>query len=214
MIHRSDSSRPPPPVPPPSSPKVSPEFNSKVGEGKERKWPTYTGAKGQTPAWRAPCNRPRERFRLSRARPNALGYHNFTYAWVKNAPPATRLSPPSRPGLDERRGQRRSPIPANLGESKLSNPKPERADGLSDHLATCSWLIFKDLCKARRAGRAETGREGRVGASIGTYGLPAGQSVLSQADYAALPPEILEKSRRWGHRKPEGERLPAGRLGT
>ena len=28
-----------------------------------------------------------------------------------------------------------------------------------------------------------------------SYGLGAGQAVLSQADYAALPPEILEKSK-------------------
>ena len=79
-------------------------------------------------------------------------------------------------------------MPANLG-IKIKNPL--LAEGLPDHLADVHH---------RLQGHVQGGVPGGEAAAKGVvaflnYGLGSGQSVLAQADYAALPASILEKSK-------------------
>ena len=160
---------------------VDPEFKSKVGEGKDVQWPTGTGAKGNAGVAGA-----------VQQTTGAVGYveqayalqHNFTYAAVKNkagnfVAPTLASTSAAAQGVT---------VPANLG-IKIKNPA-----GAGSYPITSQTFIVvnKDLCKA--------GIPGGEGAAKGVvkfldYGLGEGQSILSQADYAALPAAILAKSK-------------------
>jgi len=161
--------------------KVDPEFNSKVGEGKDVQWPTGTGAKGNAGVAGA-----------VQQTVGAVGYveqayalaHNFTYAAVKNkagnfVAPSLASASAAAAGVT---------VPANLG-IKISNP-----GGAGSYPITSQTFIVvnKDLCKAGVPG-GETAAKGV--AKFIAYGLGAGQAILSQADYAALPAAILAKSK-------------------
>jgi len=160
---------------------VDPEFKSKVGEGKDVQWPTGTGAKGNAGVAGA-----------VQQTVGAVGYveqayalaHNFTYAAVKNKGgqfvlPTLASTSAAAQGVT---------VPANLG-IKISNP----AGAASYPITSQTFIIVsKDMCKA--------GIPGGEGAAKGVvkfldYGLGQGQSILSQADYAALPAAILAKSK-------------------
>ena len=160
---------------------VDPEFKSKVGEGKDVQWPTGTGAKGNAGVAGA-----------IQQTVGAVGYveqayalaHNFTYAAVKNK--AGNYVLPSLAGASAAAAGVK--VPANLG-IKISNPA-----GASSYPITSQTFIVvnQDLCKA--------GIPGGEGAAKGvarfvSYGLTSGQAILSQADYATLPSEILAKSK-------------------
>ncbi len=160
---------------------VDPEFKSKVGEGKDVQWPTGTGAKGNAGVAAA-----------IQQTTGAVGYveqayalaHNFTYAAVKNKEgsyvlPSLASTSAAAQGVT---------IPANLG-IKISNPA-----GANSYPITSQTFIVvnKDLCKAGIPG-GESAAKGVV--KFIEYGLGPGQSILSQADYAALPSAILEKSK-------------------
>jgi phosphate transport system substrate-binding protein len=160
---------------------VDPEFKSKVGEGKDVPWPTGTGAKGNAGVAGA-----------VQQTVGAVGYveqayalaHNFTYAAVKNksgAFVAPTLASASAAGQGVT-------VPANLG-IKIKNP-----GGASSYPITSQTFIIvnKDLCKAGTPG-GEAAAKGLV--KFIEYGLGAGQAILSQADYAALPAAILAKSK-------------------
>jgi phosphate transport system substrate-binding protein len=161
--------------------KVDPEWASKVGEGKDVPWPTGTGAKGNSGVAGA-----------IKQTTGAIGYveqayalaHNFTYAAVKNK--AGKFVSPS---LESASAAAASvTVPANLG-IKISNPS-----GAASYPITSQTFIVvnKDLCKAGLPG----GEEAAKGvASFISYGLNAGQAILAQADYAALPTAILVKSK-------------------
>jgi len=160
---------------------VDPEFKSKVGEGKDVQWPTGTGAKGNAGVAGA-----------VQQTAGAVGYveqayallHKFTYAAVKNkagvfVEPTLASTSAAAQGVT---------VPANLG-IKISNPA-----GAGSYPITSQTFIVvsKDMCKA--------GIPGGEGAAKGVvkfldYGLGQGQSILSQADYAALPAAILAKSK-------------------
>ena len=160
---------------------VDPEWKSKVGEGKDVQWPTGTGAKGNAGVAGAVAQTT-----------GAVGYveqayalaHNFTYAAVKNKEgqfvlPTLASTSAAAQGVT---------VPANLG-IKISNPA-----GVNSYPITSQTFIIvnKDLCKA--------GIPGGAGSAKGVvrfldYGLNQGQAILSQADYAALPSEILAKSK-------------------
>ena len=160
---------------------VDPEFKSKVGEGKEVPWPTGTGAKGNAGVAGA-----------VKQTVGAVGYveqayalqNNFTYAAIKNKSGAF-VSPTLASATAAAQGVK---IPANLGV-KLSNPA-----GAGSYPITSQTFIVvnKDLCKAGTPGGEEAAK-GVV--KFLQYGLGEGQSVLSQADYAALPAAILAKSK-------------------
>jgi phosphate transport system substrate-binding protein len=159
---------------------VDPEFKTKVGEGKDVQWPTGTGAKGNAGVAGA-----------VQQTAGAIGYveqayaleHNFTYASVKNAAgnyvaPSLASTSAAAEGLT---------IPANLG-IKIKNPKGTNAYPITSQTFI---VVNKDLCKAGTPG-GESAAKGVV--KFIEYGLGAGQSILSQADYAKLPAPILAKS--------------------
>jgi phosphate transport system substrate-binding protein len=161
---------------------VDPEWASKVGSGKDVQWPTGTGAKGNAGVAGA----------ISQST-GAVGYveqtyalqHSFTYASVKNKAgnyiaPTLASTSAAAEGIE---------VPANLGFA-IKNPSGAGAYPITSQTFI---VINKDLCKA--------GIPGGEGAAKGVkafleYGLgSAGQSVLAQADYAALPASILAKSK-------------------
>jgi len=160
---------------------VDPEFKSKVGEGKDVQWPVGTGAKGNAGVAAAVAQTP-----------GAVGYveqayaleHNFTYAAVKNKAgefvlPTLASTSAAAQGVT---------VPANLG-IKISNPAGAGAYPITSQTFI---VVNKDLCKAGTPG-GEAAAKGVV--EFLDYGLGAGQSILSQADYAALPSSILAKSK-------------------
>jgi phosphate transport system substrate-binding protein len=160
---------------------VDPEFKSKVGEGKDVQWPTGTGAKGNAGVAGA-----------VQQTAGAVGYveqayalqHKFTYAAVKNA--AGKFVAPSLASTTA--AAQGVKVPANLG-IKISNPTGSGAYPITSQTFI---VVNKDLCKAGTPG-GEAAAKGV--AKFITYGLTEGQSILSQADYAALPAAILAKSK-------------------
>jgi phosphate transport system substrate-binding protein len=161
--------------------KVDPEWASKVGEGKTVQWPTGTGAKGNAGVAGA----------VSQTA-GAVGYveqayalqHNFTVASVKNKAgsfiaPSLESTSAAAEGLE---------VPANLG-IKISNPSGAKAYPITSQTFI---VVNKDLCKAGIPG-GESAAKGV--AKFINYGLGQGQAILSKADYAALPAEILSRSK-------------------
>ena len=160
---------------------VSPEWKSKVGEGKDVQWPTGTGAKGNAGVAGA-----------VQQTTGAVGYveqayalqHKFTTAAVKNksgkyVEPTLESTSAAAEGVE---------VPANLG-IKIKNPSSPAAYPITSQTFV---VVYKDMCKAGVPG-GESAAKGVV--QFLEYGLGSGQSVLSQADYAALPSAILEKSK-------------------
>jgi phosphate transport system substrate-binding protein len=160
---------------------VDPEFKSKVGEGKTVQWPTGTGAKGNAGVAGA-----------VQQTVGAVGYveqayalvHHFTYAAVKNKAgnyivPTLESTSAAAEGIT---------VPANLG-IKIKNPPGAHAYPITSQTFI---VVNKDLCKAGVPG-GEAAAKGVV--KFLDYGLGTGQTILSQADYAALPSAILAKSK-------------------
>jgi phosphate transport system substrate-binding protein len=160
---------------------VDPEFKSKVGEGKDVPWPTGTGAKGNAGVAAA-----------IQQTTGSVGYveqayalaHNFTYAAVKNKAgnfvvPTLASATAAAEGLT---------VPANLG-IKIKNPPGANAYPITSQTFID---VYKDMCKAGLPG----GESAAKGVSkFLEYGLGQGQTILAQADYAALPATILAKSK-------------------
>jgi phosphate transport system substrate-binding protein len=160
---------------------VDPEWREKVGEGKTVQWPIGTGAKGNAGVAGA-----------VQQTTGAVGYveqsyaleHNFTYAAVKNkagsfVEPTLASTSAAAEGVV---------VPANLG-IKIKNPSAPNAYPITSQTFV---VVNKDLCKAGTPG-GETAAKGVV--RFLEYGLGEGQAILSKADYAALPAEILTKSK-------------------
>lgn len=160
---------------------VDPEWKSKVGSGKDVQWPTGTGAKGNAGVAGA-----------IKQTTGAVGYveqayalkNNFTYASVKNkagnfVAPTLASTTAAASGIV---------VPTKLGFA-IVNPAGASAYPLTSQTFI---IVNQDICKAGLPG-GESGAKG-VGRFI-EYGLGKGQSELSQADYAALPPAILAKSK-------------------
>jgi phosphate transport system substrate-binding protein len=162
---------------------TDPEFEKVVGEaGKEVKWPTgTTGAKGNSGVATA-----------VKQTTGAVGYveqayalqNGFTYASVKNkagkfVEPTLASTTAAGEGLT---------VPANLG-FKIKNPSGAGAYPITSQTFI---VVYKDMCKVGIQG-GEANAKGVV--KFLEYGLGAGQSILSQADYAALPAPILAKSK-------------------
>jgi phosphate transport system substrate-binding protein len=160
---------------------VSPEWKSKVGEGKTVPWPTGTGAKGNAGVAGA-----------VQQTTGSVGYveqsyaleHKFTYASVKNkagnyVEPTLASTSAAAEGVV---------VPANLG-IKIKEPTAPTAYPITSQTFV---VVYKDMCKAGVPG-GEAAAKGVV--KFLDYGLGSGQSILSQADYAALPAAILTKSK-------------------
>jgi phosphate transport system substrate-binding protein len=144
-------------------------------------WPTGTGAKGNAGVAGA-----------VQQTTGAVGYveqayaleHKFTYAAVKNKAGAF-VEPTLASTSAAAQGVK---VPANLG-IKISNPSGAGSYPITSQTFV---VVSKDMCKA--------GIPGGEGAAKGVvkfldYGLGQGQSILSQADYAALPAAILTKAK-------------------
>jgi phosphate transport system substrate-binding protein len=160
---------------------VDPEWKSKVGEGKDVQWPTGTGAKGNAGVAGA-----------VQQTTGAVGYveqayalqHKFTVAAVKNEAghfthPALASTSAAGEGIE---------VPADLGFA-IKNPS---APGAYPITSQTFIVVYKDMCKA--------GVPGGEAAAKGVkrfieYGLGQGQSILGEADYAALPSPILSKAK-------------------
>ena len=160
---------------------VDPEWKSKVGEGKTVQWPTGTGGKGNAGVAGA-----------VQQTTGAVGYveqayaltHNFTVASVKNkagkfVAPTLASTSASGEGVT---------VPANLGIKVINSPAASAYPITSQTFI----VVNKDLCKAGTPG-GEPAAKGVV--KFLDYGLGEGQSILSKADYAALPTAILAKSK-------------------
>jgi len=160
---------------------TSPTWKSKVGMGKDVPWPTGTGAKGNAGVAGA-----------IQQTPGAVGYveqayalqHKFTYASVKNTAGqfvAPTLQSTSAAGMG-------LTVPADL-RFTVSKPSSPAAYPIVSQTFV---VVYKDMCKAGVPG----GQAAAKGvAKFLSYGLGQGQQVLSQADYAALPPSILDKAK-------------------
>ena len=159
---------------------VDSEWKSKVGEGKDVQWPTGTGGKGNAGVAGA-----------VQQTTGAIGYveqayalqHKFTYASVKNkagkyVEPTLASTSAAGEGIE---------VPADLGFA-IKNPSSPTAYPISSQTFI---VVYKDMCKAGVPG-GEAAAKGVV--SFLDYGLGQGQSILSQADYAALPASLLAKS--------------------
>jgi phosphate transport system substrate-binding protein len=158
---------------------VDPEFKTRIGSGKDVNWPGGTGAKGNAGVAGA-----------VQQTPGSIGYveqayalqHGFTYASVKNkagnfVAPSLASATAAAEGVE---------VPANLGFA-ISNPSGAQAYPITSQTFI---VVNKDLCKAGISSAAATGV-----AKFIAYGLGSGQSVLSAADYAALPASILTKAK-------------------
>jgi len=160
---------------------VSPTWKSKVGMGKDVPWPTGTGAKGNAGVAGA-----------IQQTPGAVGYveqayalqHKFTYASVKNTAGqfvAPTLQSTSAAGMG-------ITVPADL-RFTVSKPSSPAAYPI---VSQTFIVVYKDMCKAGVPG-GQAAAKGVV--KFLQYGLGQGQQVLSQAEYAALPPAILDKAK-------------------
>ena len=79
-------------------------------------------------------------------------------------------------------------MPANLGIKVINSPAANAYPITSQTFV----VVNKDLCKAGIPG-GEAAAKGVV--KFLDYGLGEGQTILSKADYAALPSAILAKSK-------------------
>jgi phosphate transport system substrate-binding protein len=157
----------------------SPTWKSKVGADKTVKWPTGTGAKGNSGVAAA-----------VKQSDGAVGYveeayalqNNFTFADVKNksgkfVTPSLASTTAAADGIT---------VPPDLGYSAINSPSPTAYP-----IASQTFIdVFKDMCKAGI--KQDTAK--RIVAFI-NYGLGGGQDVAKQLSYAPLPASLLSKSK-------------------
>ena len=162
---------------------VSPEFKSKVGEGKEVPWPNGTGGKGNAGVAGA-----------VKQTVGAVGYveqayaltNGFTYAAVKNSSgsyvlPTIANTSAAAEGIK---------IPADLGISTINSPNAAAYPIVSQTFID----VYADPCKS-----------GGASASVAsglkkflTYAFGDGQKTLgasgNQLPYAPLPADLVSKN--------------------
>jgi phosphate transport system substrate-binding protein len=156
----------------------NPAWTAAAGKpDKTVKWPTGTGAKGNSGVAAA-----------VKQTPGAIGYveqayalqNNFTYAAVKNKAgkfitPTLDASSAAAVGIK---------IPADLTISTINSPNPTAYPIVSQTFV----IVYKDMCKAGVSQSAASGVKKFL-----TYGFGPGQSVAKQLSYAPLPPALVAK---------------------
>ena len=153
----------------------SPQWKSQVGADKTVKWPTGTGAKGNSGVAAA-----------VKQQAGAIGYveeayalqNNFTVATVKNksgAFVAPSLASTTAAGTGIK-------IPADLGISIIDSPNP----GAYPISSQTFVIVYKDMCKTRLSQAIA-----KLVKAFIDYGLGAGHDVLILLQYAKLPPSVL-----------------------
>jgi phosphate transport system substrate-binding protein len=164
---------------------VDPAWKAQVGSGKDVKWPTGTGAKGNSGVAAA-----------VKQTPGAVGYveqayaieNNFTYAAVKNSSGSYILPTIANTSAAANGIQ----VPSDLGVSTINST------GASAYPITSQTFIevYKDPCKS---GGASSGVASGLKKFL-TYALGAGQQTLgSGADklpYAPLPSSLVSKDQQ------------------
>jgi phosphate transport system substrate-binding protein len=158
----------------------SPAWTAAAGQpDKIVKWPTGTGAKGNSGVAAA-----------VKQTAGAVGYveqayalqNGFTYAAVKNTSgqyvvPSLAATSAAAVGIK---------VPANLAISTINSPNATAYPIVSQTFI----VTYKDMCKAGVSKAAASGVKKFL-----TYGLGAGQSVLKQLFYAPLPASLLTKNK-------------------
>jgi len=156
----------------------SPEWTAAAGKpDKTVKWPTGTGAKGNSGVAAA-----------VKQTPGAIGYveqayalqNNFTYAAVKNKAgsfiaPTLAATSAAAVGIT---------VPANLAISTVNAPGASAYPIVSQTFLD----VYKDMCKAGVSQSVASGIKQFI-----TYGLGAGQQVESELSYAPLPASLVSK---------------------
>ena len=156
----------------------SPAWTAAAGKAdKTVKWPTGTGAKGNSGVAAA-----------VKQTPGAIGYveqayalqNGFTYAAVKNkagtfVAPTLAASSAAAVGIK---------VPANLAISTVNSPNPTAYPIVSQTFLD----VYKDMCKAGVSQSVASGVKQFI-----TYGLGAGQQIESQLSYAPLPSTLVAK---------------------
>jgi phosphate transport system substrate-binding protein len=161
---------------------TDPTWKSSVGEGKDVKWPTGTGAKGNSGV-----------AAVVHQTAGAIGYveqayaleNNFTYAAVKNSGGAYVL--PSIPNTSA--AFLGIQVPPDLGISTINSPNPGAYPIVSQTFIDA----YKDPCKD---GGANSGSAAALKKFL-TYAFGAGQQTLgsgsNQLPYAPLPSSLADK---------------------
>jgi phosphate transport system substrate-binding protein len=161
---------------------TDPTWKSSVGAGKDVKWPTGTGAKGNSGV-----------AAVVHQTTGAIGYveqayaieNNFTYAAVKNSAgsyvlPSIANTSAAFLGIK---------VPPDLGISTINSPSPGAYPIVSQTFIDA----YKDPCKD---GGASSGTAGALKKFL-TYAFGAGQQTLGQGGnqlpYAPLPSSLADK---------------------
>jgi phosphate transport system substrate-binding protein len=161
---------------------TDPAWASAIGHGKDVKWPTGTGAKGNSGV-----------AAVVHQTSGAVGYveqayaleNNFTFAAVKNSGGAyvlPTIANTSAAFLGIK-------VPPNLGISTINSPNPGAYPIVSQTFID----VYKDPCKS---GGANSGTAGAIKKFL-TYAFGAGQQTLgaggNQLPYAPLPSSLATK---------------------
>jgi phosphate transport system substrate-binding protein len=161
---------------------VDPTWKSSVGEGKDVKWPTGTGAKGNSGV-----------AAVVKQTQGAIGYveqayaleNGFTYAAVKNSSGAYVL--PTIPNTSA--AFLGITVPPDLGISTINSPNA----GAYPIVSQTFLDAYKDPCKD---GGASSGTAGALKKFL-TYAFGPGQQTLgagsNQLPYAPVPSSLAEK---------------------
>jgi phosphate transport system substrate-binding protein len=160
---------------------TDPAWASAVGHGKDVKWPTGTGAKGNSGVAAA-----------VHQTAGSIGYveqayalvNGFTYAAVKNSTGTYVL--PTIPNTSA--AANGITIPANLGISTINSPNAAAYPIVSQTFL----MTYKDPCKAGASSTVASGIKRWL-----TYAFGAGQKTLGagsgQLPYAPLPADLVSK---------------------
>jgi phosphate transport system substrate-binding protein len=159
-------------------------WKSDVGAGKDVKWPTGTGAKGNAGVAAA-----------VKQTAGAIGYveqayalvNGFTYAAVKNSSGAYEL-----PTITNTSAAANGiTVPSDLGISTINSPNPSAYPIVSQTFLE----VYKDPCKAGASSTVASGLKRWL-----TYAFGQGQSTLgagsNQLPYAPLPSDLVAKDRQ------------------
>jgi phosphate transport system substrate-binding protein len=160
---------------------VSPEWKSAVGHGKEVKWPTGTGGKGNSGVAAA-----------VKQTPGAVGYveqayaleNGFTFASVKNS--GGQFILPTIPNTSSAANGIK--VPTDLGISTINS----KGSGAYPIVSQTFLEAYQDPCKAGASQSVASGLKRFL-----TFAFGAGQQTLgassSQLPYAPLPSDLVSK---------------------
>jgi phosphate transport system substrate-binding protein len=157
----------------------SPEWKSKVGSDKDVKWPTGTGAKGNSGVAAA-----------IKQTDGAIGYveqayalqNGFTFASVKNqagkyVAPTLQSTTAAGEGVT---------VPPDLGISVINSPNPSAYPITSQTFA----ITYKDPCKAGFSKSVASGMKSFLDYLLGS----TGQQTIQKLSYAPIPSSLKTKA--------------------